>query len=410
MIPLDKALKIVLNQVKSVKKEKTGLLLSVGRVLAEDIYAEGNIPSFDRSAMDGYAVRAGDTKGTSYEHPVTLKVIENLPAGYTTDKAIKRGEVIKIMTGALMPEGSDSVVMVEYTKIASQYSESVECVEIFREVKPAENVGKTGEDVKKGELILKKGTFIRSPEIGMLASLGKAKVRVFKKPKVSIIPTGDEVVDIEKKLNKGKIRDSNSFSIYSQVLACGGEPIRLGIARDNKRDILRKIKRAIAIDSDIIILSGGVSVGDYDIVKDVLIDSGVKPLFWKVAMKPGKPTFFGLSGKSLVFGLPGYPVSSMVVFELMVRPALMAMLNRKGYERKKVLAVLDKEISQKKGRRNFMRGIALLKNGVYHVAPTGTQKSAVLKSMVLANSLIEVPEDIKKIKAGGRVWIRLLEG
>lgn len=405
MIPLDKALKIVLNQVKSVKTEKTGLLFSPGRVLAEDIYAKGNIPSFDRSAMDGYAVRLGDTKGASYEHPVTLKVIENLPAGYTTDKAIKRNEAIKIMTGAPMPKGSNGVVMVEYTKIASHSQ-----VNIFREVKPGENVGKTGEDVKKGELILKKGTFIRSSEIGMLASLGKTKVNVFKKPKVSIIPTGDEVVDIEKKLNKGKIRDSNSFSIYSEVLSCGGEPVRLGIAGDNKRDILRKIKKAVAIDSDIIILSGGVSVGDYDIVKDVLIDSGVKPLFWKVSMKPGKPTFFGLLGKRLVFGLPGYPVSSIIVFELMVRPALMAMLNRKGYERKKVLAILDKEISHKKGRRNFMRGIASLKNGVYHVAPTGTQKSAALKSMVLANSLIEVPEDIKKIKAGSRVWIRLLEG
>ena len=405
MIPLDKALKIVLNQVKSVKTEKTGLLFSPGRVLAEDIYAKGNIPSFDRSAMDGYAVRLGDTKGASYEHPVTLKVIENLPAGYTTDKAIKRNEAIKIMTGAPMPKGSNGVVMVEYTKIASPSQ-----VNIFREVKPGENVGKTGEDVKKGELILKKGTFIRSPEIGMLASLGKTKVNVFKKPKVSIIPTGDEVVDIEKKLNKGKIRDSNSFSIYSEVLSCGGEPVRLGIAGDNKRDILRKIKKAVAIDSDIIILSGGVSVGDYDIVKDVLIDSGVKPLFWKVSMKPGKPAFFGLLGKRLVFGLPGYPVSSIIVFELMVRPALMAMLNRKGYERKKVLAILDKEISHKKGRRNFMRGIASLKNGVYHVAPTGTQKSAALKSMVLANSLIEVPEDIKKIKAGSRVWIRLLEG
>ena len=405
MISLDKALQIVLNQVVPLKRERVDLLFSLGRVLAEDICAGHDVPSFDRSAMDGYAVRADDTKDASKERPVRGEVIGNLAAGYDTDKVIKHGEVIKIMTGAPMPKGSDSVVMVEDTKISPQVSKRVE---IFREVKPGENVGKSGEDVKGGELILEKGRLIRSPEVGMLASLGKTRVKVFKKPKVSIIPTGDEVVDIEKRLKKGEIRDSNSFCIYSQVLSCGGEPIRLGIARDNKRDILQKFRKGGALGSDMIILSGGVSVGDYDIVKDVLIYSGVKPLFWKVAIKPGKPVFFGLSGKRLVFGLPGYPVSSMVAFELLVRPALMTMLNRKDYERNKVLAVLDKEITQKKGRRNFMRGIASLKNGVYHVAPTGTQKSGVLKSMVLANSLIEIPEDIEKVEVGSKVWIRLL--
>lgn len=405
MIPFDQALEIVLNQVKPLKRETVELLSSLGRTLAEDIQANCNIPPFDRAAMDGYAVRARDTKGASKENPVRLEVIGNLAAGYDTDKVIKPGETIKIMTGAPMPGGSDGVVMVEYTK--SQKSKTTKRVEIFCEVKPGENVGSSGEDVKKGELILEKGRLIRAPEIGMLAALGKTGVKVSRRPKVSIISTGDEVVDIKKKLKKGEIRDSNSFCLYSQVLSYGGEPIRLGIARDVKRDILKKIINGITLNSDIIILSGGVSVGDYDIVKNVLIYSGVKPLFWKVAIKPGKPTFFGLLGKRLVFGLPGYTVSSMVVFELLVRPALMAMLNRKD-ERNKVLAISDKEIVQKKGRRNFMRGIASLKNGVYHVTPTGTQKSGVLKSMILANSLIEIPEDIEAVKPGNKVWIRLL--
>jgi molybdopterin molybdotransferase len=406
MIPFEKALKIVIGQAKPLKTEKVDILSSSGRVLAGDIRSNCNIPPFDRSAMDGFAVRADDTRGTSKNNPVKLEVIGNLAAGYSTDRIVGRGKAVRIMTGAPVPEGADAVIMVEYT--ATEEHSRNGHINILREVKTGENIGRAGEDIKRGELILKKGKLIRPAEIGMLASLGKYEINVFKKPRVSIISTGDEIVDTDRKLKAGEIRDSNSFSVYSQVLCCGGEPVRIGIARDRKADILKKIRKAIILDSNIIILSGGVSVGDYDIVKNVLINLKVKPLFWKVAIKPGKPIFFGTLGKRLIFGLPGNTVSSMVTFELLVKPAIMAMLSRKNYTPLKVLAILDKEINKKKGRKNFIRGIISLKEGVLHVVPTGTQKSGVLKSMVLANALIEVDEHIENIKSGTQVLVRLL--
>jgi molybdopterin molybdotransferase len=398
MLSLDKALELILNKVKPLNSEKLPLFFSLGRVLAKDIRAQSNLPSFNRAAMDGYALKASLTKGATRAQPRKAKVVGVIRAGERYNKKIKQGEAVKIMTGAPLPSGSDGVIMVEDTQEEASY------VQLFREIAPGENVSEIGEDVKKGEIVLKKGKVIQAAEIGMLAGLGQKEVRVVKKPKVAIISTGDEIASIEERLKKGQTRDSNSYSLWAQVLGAGGEPRRFGVAKDVEKEIKRSFNSAVRWGSDIIILSGGVSVGDYDIVQQVLVKLGVKVLFWKVAIKPGKPVFCGTLGNRFIFGLPGYPVSSMVTFELLVKPTLAAMLQKEDFG-KRYLAVLDKKVVKKRGRREFLRGVVSQhQDGIYHILPVGVQKSSALKSLVLANALIELPEDAEEVEKGSWVY------
>lgn len=399
MISVEKALKIILKEVYVKTIEEVNILSSLGRVLAKDIMSKYDVPLFKRAAMDGYAVKSKDVEKASFKNPVILKVIDDLPAGKITKKIVKKEEAIRIMTGAPMPDGADSVVMVEDTESVNN------TVRIFRRVERGINVSEKGEDVKKGETVLRKGSLIRPADIGMLASLGISKVKVYSKPSVAIIATGDELVEINDKLEKGKIRNSNSYSLASQVKNAGGSPEILGIARDNKNDLVEKIKKTKKFD--ILILSGGVSVGVYDLVKKVLEDFGVKPLFWKVNIKPGKPVFFGVKDKQLVFGLPGYPVSSMLTFELFVRPCILKMSGNKSIYRDIVEAILEEDIQRKPGRREFMRAKIKLVNGKYYAKPTGPQGSGMLKSLVLANGLIIVPEEIIDLPKGSKVNVML---
>src|SRR3989338_9891566 len=326
MIKVDNALNIILNDIKTLGKEPVNLTDSLSRVLAEDIYANSDIPGFDNSAMDGYALRAKDTKGASKTDPKILTVIEDLRAGYISRRAINSGQAIRIMTGAVMPKGSDSVVMVEDTERRGAAG-----AKIFKAVSRKDNVRKRGEDIKKGEMVIAKGTRLNSAHIGLLASLGKAKVLAVRKPKVAILATGDEVVDVGEKLKPGKLRSSNTYTLYSQILKCQGIPKNLGIVKD-KPDML-EAKLKAGFDCDMILTSGGVSVGDYDLVKFILAKMGTNIRFWKVAMRPGKPLVFGLvsaakragsamnyGGKGIpIFGLPGNPVSSMITFEVFVK-------------------------------------------------------------------------------------------
>ena len=278
---------------------------------------------------------------------------------------------------------------------------------VFRSVKKGENVSFSGEDVKKGELVLSRGTLIRPQEVGMLAALGKTEVYVTRKPKVAIISTGDELIEPGKTLEKGKIYDSNSFSLFSQVLKCGADPERIGIVPDDKDELLHKVK--MGLSSNILLLSGGVSEGKYDLVKEVLMEARVKPLFWKVAVKPGKPTFFGIKERTLVFGLPGYPVSSMMNFENLVKPAIFKMLGREGYKRIKIRAVLKGEIKNSSGRKNFIRVRLIEENGRYLAIPAPSQKSGVLKSMVWANAVVVLSTDVRKVENGEEVLVEILD-
>ena len=401
MIELEEALEIVLSQVKLVSSQKVDILSSLSRTLAEDVYADFDIPGFDRAAMDGYAVLSEDTNSASKKKPVILEVIANVPAGYSTEKVVKSGRAVRIMTGAPMPKGADAVVMVEDTE------KEEEKVKIFRKAVCQENVSFAGEDVKRGELILSQGSLVRPAEVAMLASLGKEDVLVRKKPRVAIISTGDELVEVGRTLQKGEIYDSNSYALFSQVLSSGGEPHRLGIARDKRENLLARIKEGLSYQ--LLLLSGGVSVGDYDLVTDVLKEAGVKMLFWKVAVKPGKPTFFGLRKGTLVFGLPGYPVSSMVNFENLVRPAIFSMLGRDDWQRIRVKAILEKAVSSRGRRKKIIRAKLVKQGDKYLAVPANSQKSGVLKSMLWADSFLILPKEVERIEKGEEVFLELLQ-
>jgi molybdopterin molybdotransferase len=400
MISVEEAIKVILKSVSSLGSEVVGITESLGRVLAEDVHSQCNIPAFDYSAMDGYAVRASDTKNASPESPRKLKVIEELKAGYLPSVRIKNEEAIKIMTGAPIPEGADAVIMVEDTRAEG------DMVTILKEVEEGENIRRVGEDVKKDEVVIQKGTLLKEAHVGMLAALGISKIKVTKKPKIAILATGDEVIDIKEELKPGKVRNVNAYSLSSQVIRWGGVPIDMGIVKDDVRQLREKLEASLK--HDLVLTSGGVSVGEYDLVKDVLIEMGMDVKFWKVAVRPGKPVLFGVLKGKPVFGLPGNPVSSMVSFEVFVRPAILKMLNQKDDDRREVEAILEEDIKKKEGLRFFLRAKTRWENGAYYTKTTGPQGSGILSSMVLANSLIILPEDKVIVRKGEKVCVRFL--
>ena len=403
MIKVATALRTVLNGIKILNSEVIKLTDALERVLARDIYSDCDVPGLDNSAMDGYAIKSADLKGVSKDNPKVLEVIDDIKAGDIPKRILKPNQAIRIMTGALIPKGADSVVMVEDTRKAKEKNK----VNIFKEVRIGENIRKAGEDIKKSELVLSEGTHLNSAHIGILASLGRPKVKVVRRPKVAVLATGDEVVDVDEKLEPGKVRSSNSYTLSSQILKCGGIPKNLGIVRDKPKQLEKKIKQGL--DCDLILTSGGVSVGDYDLVKDILAKMGTNIRFWKVAMRPGKPLVFGVIKGIPVFGLPGNPVSSMVSFEIFVRPVILKMLGQKEDERKEAEAVLGEDIKKKRGFRYFLRANTRWHQGRYLTRTTGPQGSGILKSMALANSLIILPEDKEFVKKGERVTVRFLD-
>ncbi|UCE19326.1 MAG: molybdopterin molybdotransferase MoeA [Gemmatimonadota bacterium] len=400
MISKKDALHIVLRNVKEIGSEKVKVLFSLDRVLAEDIYAQSNVPPFDNSAMDGYALLASDTKKSPSGLKVELDVIEDVPAGYVATKNLARGQAIRIMTGAPIPCGADAVIMVENTNINGRK------VEILKEIRKGTNIRKTGENIGEGDLVIKKGVLIRPAEIGLLASLGKKWVQVNKMPQVAILATGDELVDPDHKLRPGKIRNSNSSILYTQILKCGGIPIDLGIACDEAKVIKEKLLSGLM--ADMILVSGGISVGAYDLVKDILAELGTRMKFWKVAMKPGKPLAFGLIKGKPVFGLPGNPVSSMVSFEQFVKPAIFKMSGRKHRLQPLVNAIVMEDIRINPGRVHFIRAKTIVNNGVYYTSPSGPQGSGILRSMSQANSLIVLPENLSFVEKDSNVKIQIL--
>lgn len=410
MINVNDALLKILAPVRVLNSETINLVDSLGRVLAEDMYADSDIPGFDNSAMDGYAVKSADIKGTSKNNPKVLKVIENIKAGDIPNKILSNNQAVMIMTGAPIPKGADSIVMVEDTKETNNHvSQNANdmFVEIFKQGKTGENIRRAGEDIKTGELVIQKGTVLRSAHIGILASLGKSPITVTRKPTVALLATGDELVDVHEKVSPGKLRNSNTYTLYTQIIQSGGIPKNLGIAKDDPGQLENKIREGIGCD--ILLTSGGVSVGAYDLVKDTLSKLGTNIQFWKVAIRPGKPVVFGTIKDKLIFGLPGNPVSSMISFEVFVRPAILKMLGQRQETRKKVDAVLEEDIKKKKGLTYFVRAQTRWDNGVYRTRTTGPQGSAMLKSMARANSMIILPEKDEYIQKGTRVAIQFLD-
>ena len=391
----------VLTAARFLGAESVPLLESLGRPLAEDVKAREDVPPFAKATMDGYAVRAADTRAPEGASSVELEVVEDLPAGRVGRKAVGPGQAVRIMTGAPLSKGADAVVMVEQTE------KSGSAVRILRAVRPGDNIGLAGEDLKKGETGLERGTDIGPAELGMLAALNRATVRVARRPRLAVIATGDEIVEPGERKAPGQIRNSNGYSLLALALGAGAEAEYLGIARDRRSSLVRKIRGAG--DVDILVLSGGVSVGDHDLVKGQLESVGVRPVFWKVRIKPGKPVFFGIRGRQLVFGLPGNPTSAMVTFMLFVRPAIDRLLGRKDPGPRRARAVLTEDIALKPGRRHFLRGIIEDAGPVLRVAPYANQKSGVLRSMVRSRVLIEAPADAERLEKGREVDIFFIE-
>jgi molybdopterin molybdotransferase len=401
MVTVDEALEKILSHIHSLGFEKVSILDALGRVNAEDIRANRNIPPLDNSAMDGYALRFEDVQNASQEYPIRLEVIEDLPAGFISKKKIERGKAIRIMTGAPVPKGADTVIPVEETKKEDK------SVLIFKAFPRGEHIRESGEDVKKGDRVISKGDTIRPAEVGMLASVGRSFVSVYQRPLVAILCTGDELVDVDGELDEVKIISSNSYTLAAQVKDCGAIPLQLGIAKDLKEEIEEKLRQGIR--ADVLISSAGISVGDYDFVKDVMKNLGMKMVFWKVAMRPGQPLAFGTIGEKPVFGLPGNPVSSMISFEQFVRPSLLKMMGCRQLFRPALEAILKEEIKKTAGRRYFIRGSVSFEKGQYFVSTTGEQGSGILRSMVRANGLIVIPEDQEMVRAGEKVKVQLLD-
>jgi len=406
MISVEEARARILGVVSCLDPEEKALAEALGQVLAEDVVSPVTIPPLDNTGMDGYAVRAADTSGATPSTPVNLRVVGEVAAGYLFAGEVTPGTAVRIMTGAPIPRGADAVVPFEETDETTEhtfgaFAKGRDSVGVFKSASHGANVRRAGEDVTRGRTVLREGTELHAAQIGVLASLGMRSVKVYRRPVVAILSTGDELAELGEPLGEGKIYDSNAYSVSALVEEAGGIPRRLGIARDTVEDLTAKLRDAL--DADIVITSAGVSRGDFDVVKDVLLREGEID-FWTVRMRPGKPLAFGSfpSGTRRVphIGLPGNPVSSMVTFELFGRPAIFKLMGRTGWERPTYRVTVEDRIRNDDGRRTLARAIVRQREGRYFAALTGSQSSGVLTSMALANALVVCPEDVASLEPG----------
>jgi molybdopterin molybdotransferase len=391
------AQEMVLSCVQPVGVEKVPLLEALHRVTAEEVIAQRHIPLDDNSAMDGYAVRHADVAGATRDQPVVLAVLEILPAGKRPRHRIAPGTAVKIMTGAPLPEDTDTVVQVEHTDGSDTQ------VRIYRAPRLGSNLRRCGEDMRQGDCVLAAQTLLRPAELGVLASVGKAQELVYQRPRVAILATGDEIIDPGEPDTQGKIINSNSYTLAGQIVEAGGSPVLLGVAPDERTIMAQRI--ASGLRADVLITSGGVSVGSFDYVRECLDTFGFQARFWTVAVRPGSPATFGMVGPIPVFSLPGNPVASMVTFELFVRPALRKMTGRPDLFRPRLEAVLQDAVEKRRGVRTLLRGVLRQDDGQTTVTTTGPQGSGILRSMSLANCLIDLPEDTEHLQPGAMVQV-----
>ena len=400
LISIEEARARVLGEAHALPAEPRPLVEALGMVLAEDVVAAHSLPPFDNAGMDGFAVRAVDVVDARTDVPVRLTISETIPAGHVAQAPLGPDQAAKIMTGARMPEGADAVVQSEVVEERGGH------VLIFEPVKPRKNVRGAGEDVKAGERVFGPGMVLGPAEIGLLASLGRPVVWVHRRPRVAILATGSELVEVDQPLGSGQIRNSNSYSLRAQCQQLGIEPVMLGIVSDDYAATKKLMEEGL--DYDVLLTSGGVSVGQFDFVKDVQDELGVQRRLWGVAMKPGKPLSFGVKDDTLVFGVPGNPVSAMVSFELFVRPALLRLMGYRKTTRPTHQAVIVEDVANPDGRVYVVRVRAWREGSVWHVSSTGAQGSGILRSMVGANGLAFVPGGPRGVKAGEEVDFLLL--
>jgi molybdopterin molybdotransferase len=402
LVPLEEALKEVLESVRVLEVETVSLERALGRVLAEDIRADTDKPLFDNSAMDGFAVRHEDIKGATEENPRVLKVVGEFTAGTGETLRVVSGTAVKIYTGAPIPEGADTVVPVEFTQ------EKNGEVLIKRELKRGANIRTRGEDLKEGEVVIPKGTQIRPYEVGMIAWVNRPFVKVFRRPRVAILSTGDELLEIgEPQERPSQIRSSNHHMLYALVSSAGAEPHQIGIAPDDPEVLLRLLKTCR--NYDIFITTGGVSMGEKDYVQHLVREAGIRVKFHKLKIKPAKPVLFGTYGEGgLFFGLPGNPVSCAVAFDLLVYPAIRSMMGSREVFKRKVKAVLTEDFRRRDaGRREFARALVWSEGDRFFCRPHPKQQSHMMSSLVESNAYMVVPEGVSELRSGDTVEVVL---
>jgi molybdopterin molybdotransferase len=408
LLNVDDALDHILETVQPLEAEDVDLTGALGRVLAQDIQSDIQLPPFPNSSMDGYAVRAEDVSQASQDNPASLRVVLDIPAGKAPEGHVNTGEAGRIMTGAPMPDGANAIIPVEQTDsqwTAGDNTPLAAQVKIYKAVKAGDYVRPAGEDIQNGQIVLRAGTVLRPQDVGILAALGRSTIPVIRQPRVAIISTGDELVDVSQPLTPGKIRDVNAHTIASLITIYGGIPIRLPIAHDRLDDVRALFRQAIGQHPDMLISSAGVSVGTFDVVRTVLDELG-KVNFWRVNIRPGKPLAFGQIQRVPFFGLPGNPVSAMVTFDIFVRPALLKMSCRP--DALLTIKATTGEDIHSDGRRSYLRVKLERQNGQLIARTTGTQSSGALMSMVLADGLLVVPEDVMFVAAGSELSVRVL--
>ena len=396
MTSFEEARRIILDKVSPVGVERVLLLEAVGRIVAADFMAPCDMPRWDNSAMDGFAVRSDDcTPGA------TLTVTDYIPAGASSDAAVKPGCAARIMTGAPIPPGADAVVPFEETESAAG------TIKLLKQVRKRDHIRFKGEDVASGEPVVARGTLIGPPQVSLLASFAGVLVPVYRRVRVAILSTGDELVELGTAPGASQIVNSNTVTVAAAVRLCGGEPTILGIARDNRESHLALISEGLK--ADVLVTSAGVSAGDRDLVRETLAELGVEEQFWKIGIKPGGPTAFGLKGSTPVFSLPGNPVSTMITFEEFVRPALLKMMGHTRALRRTVPGFLKSGVRKKAGKMNFLRVYVTLEEGRYLASTSGDQNTGILKTMLKANALALLPAERTEFGPGDQVELHLLD-
>lgn len=398
-MPVEKARQFIKQFLEPITATETlNLRDSLARILATDILSPANVPNYDNSAMDGYAFSATDLTTTE------LKVIGTAFAGKAFNGVVNSGECVRIMTGAVMPQGTDTVVIQE------KISRNGDYIKMTEAPKPRANVRYTGEDLQLGQTVLNNGHFIRPADLGLLASLGIGEVNVYRKLKVAFFSTGDELVSVGQPLANGQVYDSNRYTLYGMLARLGVEIIDLGAIADDRSMLESTLLHAAEI-ADVVITSGGVSVGEADYMKELLSQHG-QVMFWKIAMKPGRPLAYGKISKAHYFGLPGNPVAVMVTFYQFVRDALLRLMGQREIMPLPTFTVeCTAPIKKLSGRTEFQRGILFNdENGIWKVKPTGSQGSAILSSMSLANCFIVLDVAVSNLDAGAMVQVQVMDG
>lgn len=403
LLNVDDALEMILKRIKPLEDENIAIERALGRVLAGDIQADDDFPSFRSSSMDGFGVHVEDVQSAAQDQPVSLSVIATAQAGDRPLNAIKQGYAVRIMTGAPVPDGISAVIPIEDTD--AEWDNDAKLVKFYKSAKIDENIRPTGETVRRGEKILSGGQVLRPMDIGMLALIGRGHVRVIKQPHVVVLSTGDELVRSGDQLEKGQIYDSNSPLLSALIREVGGSVTVIPMIKDTREAVQVAFEQAVALNPTLIISSGGVSVGALDYVRIILEEMG-KVEFWRINLKPGKPTVFGSIENVPFFGLPGNPVSVWVTFDVLVRPALSKQSGKQD-DMPVNQAILKKSVKSD-GRRTYMRVKLSVENGLLYADSTGTQSSGALMSMVMADGLLIIPEGVRIAQAGDVFWIRLL--